>query len=259
MSAASAAAEADDRWSPVAGVWSQHWTSFLPPLWERLAAGLALGPGSRVLDIGAGSGELLAWLGAQGVTGTVGVEPAAGMRELAERIAPAGSVVLDGSWEALPADAGAFDAVTAINALQFAEDQPAALDGVARLLAPAGRIAIANWAEAPRNDLDVIERAVAAAYDEEVPPDDELRLPGGLESVLEGAEWNVLDAGVVELPWLLPSTDALVQAVLLGEDDERIAELAPVVRDAAAPFLAGDGVRLVNSFRYAIASRVNNS
>lgn len=247
-----AAGDADERWSPVAEVWSQHWTSFLPPLWQRVHDGLALQPESLVLDVGTGSGEFLAWLHQNGVPLTWGVEPAEGMRAIAERTAPQ-AIVQDGSWESLPGDASAFDAVTAINALQFAEDQRAALDAARALLRARGRIAIANWGEAEGNDLDVIERAVAAAYGEDPVPDDALRLPGGLHGVLTSAGWRVLEDGVVEVPWELPSGDALVEAVLLGEEPERIAELAPVVLAAAQRFRHGDGYRLVNSFRYALA------
>lgn len=240
--------DADARWSAAAEVWSRHWTSFLPPLWQRLADAVPLRAGTRVLDVGTGSGELLHWAADRGLS-AAGAEPAAGMRALAARVAP-GSDVRAGSWEGLPWPDDSFDAVTAVNALQFADDLDAALAEAARVLSPAGRLAIANWAEQERNDLHVIEQAIADWHEDEVAPDDELRLPGGLAHVLGAAGWRVVDEGALELPWRLTGDIALVEA-FLGTDPDL--DLAPVVLEAAAPFRRDGGYELVNGFRYAVA------
>ncbi|MGH3585690.1 MAG: hypothetical protein ACRDQ0_05160, partial [Pseudonocardia sp.] len=67
---------------------------------------------------------------------------------------------------------------------------------------------------------------------------------------------DVLAAGLVEVPWTAADDERLVRGILFGEDPATMAELAPVVVAAAAPFRApGGGYSLVNAFRYA-AGRV---
>ena len=105
-----------------------------------------------------------------------------------------------------------------------------------------------------RNNIGVVERAVAEAYEEEAPPDGPLRAAGGLESALGGAGFDVVGAGIVDVPWAVPDDDRLVRGVLLGEDEGTIAELASVVVAAASPFrVPGGGYRLANAFRWAVA------
>jgi hypothetical protein len=141
--------------------------------------------------------------------------------------------------------------VTAVNVLQFAEDPGAALAEFAR----AGSVVVvAGWAEGSRNDFNTIEDAVSFAAGEELREDGELRLPGGLERVLDAAGLDLLKAGIVEVVWQAPDDDTLVRGVLLGEDPATMAATAPTVIDAARPFRTGSGeYRLVNAFRYAVA------
>ncbi|WP_144882207.1 class I SAM-dependent methyltransferase, partial [Isoptericola variabilis] len=163
-----------DRWSAVADEWSALWGSFARPVWEPMLGSAAVGPGTRVLDVGCGSGELLAHLTRLGAVAT-GVDPAPAMRDAARRRAP-GADVRDGDAEHLPLPDASVDVVVAVNALAFADDVLDALAEATRVLVPGGAVAVAGWAEGARNDLDVVERAVAAAHDDEVPPDGELRL-----------------------------------------------------------------------------------
>lgn len=242
-----------DRWSAVADDWASYWGTFAEPVWERLLQAAGVGPGTRVLDVGCGTGELLAHLSRRGAAAT-GVDPAAGMVARARRSAPAAAVEVAGI-EDLPFPDASFDVVTLVNALQFATDTFDALAEVARVLVPGGAVAVANWAEGRRNDLDVVERAVAAASDEEVRPDGDLRQPGGLEAVLTEAGLEPVTAGLVAAPWTAADDDMLVRGVLFGEDPGTIAELADVVVRAAQPFRTAEGgYRLVNAFRFAVAT-----
>lgn len=153
----------------------------------------------------------------------------------------------------LPWPDRSFDLVTSFNALQFADDTPAALGELVRVAAPGGAVAIANWAEADRNDLNTIEDAVACAAGEQPLPDGDGRHPGGLEQLLRTGGLAPVSAGLVELPWHAADDDALVRGVLLGEDPAGMAAAAPTVVAAAARFRAPDGsYRLVNAFRYAL-------
>ncbi|MFP3712550.1 class I SAM-dependent methyltransferase [Puerhibacterium sp. TATVAM-FAB25] len=239
-----------DPWSTVAEGWARAWGTFARPVWDPLLAAAGVRPGSRVLDVGCGTGELLERLAAGGAR-PAGVDPAPGMVRLARRRAPDADVVC-APFEDLPFADGAFDVVTAVNALQLADPEEA-LDEAARVLVPGGALALAGWAERARNDVDAVERAVAAALDDDPPTDGPLRLPGGLEAALEHAGFDVVDAGLAPVPWTAPDDDALVAGILLGEDEPVLAGLRAAVLDAARPFRTADGgYRLVNAFRWAV-------
>ncbi|MFD6179515.1 class I SAM-dependent methyltransferase, partial [Isoptericola sp. NPDC060282] len=246
--------EPHDAWSAVAAAWADLWGGVAAPVWPPLLAAAGVAPGARVLDVGCGSGELLARLAGGGARAT-GVDPAPAMVRLARERAPEATVLV-GEAEHLPLDDGAFDVVLAVNALQLADDLGEAAAELARVLAPGGRVGLAGWAEGARNDLDVVERAVAAAYEDDPPHDGPLRRPGGFEATLAGAGLEVVGAGVVDVAWETAADDTLAHGVLLGEDPATLAELAPVVVAAAAPFRTPDGgYRLAGAFRWAVGPR----
>lgn len=248
-------AEPGDPWAAVADVWHELWGGLADPVREVLLARTGVGRGTRVLDVGCGSGELLARALASGAVVT-GVDPSPSMLAIAARTA-VGATVVGGTAEHLPVEDGAFDVVLAVNSLQFADDPVAALHEVVRVLAPGGAVGLATWAEGSHNDLDPIRRAVAAAHEEEPEDGGPLRYRGGLERVMTDAGLGVSDAGLVDVLWAPADPDALVRGVLMGEDAGTMAELAPVVLAAAEPFRRGAGYRLVNRCRWAVGSRAS--
>jgi SAM-dependent methyltransferase len=152
--------------------------------------------------------------------------------------------------ECLPFEADSFDVVTAVNAFQFVDDPINALAEFTRVLVPGGLIAIANWADAAKNDIDTIERALSDDDDES---ESKLRLPGGQQELLETFGLEVVATGLVEAPWHAADDDILVRGVLLGEDAEGQQRLADTVRAAAAPYRAATGGYVLrNAFRFAI-------
>ncbi|OJF10331.1 class I SAM-dependent methyltransferase [Couchioplanes caeruleus] len=199
------------RWSAVAEGWAELWGTFAEPAWRAILDTTHAGHGTRVLDVGCGSGDFLAYCDRRGMV-TAGIDPAPGMVELARRRSPD---VRRGGAEKLPWADATFDLVTSFNALQFAEDTDDALAELTRVTVPGGYVAVANWAEAARNDLDAVERAL----DDGPPrPDGDLRVPGGLAELLtDGGLVDVREA-LVEVPWEVPDDHTLVRGVLLGED-----------------------------------------
>ncbi|MFC8597160.1 class I SAM-dependent methyltransferase [Isoptericola sp. NPDC057191] len=245
----------DDVWSAVADGWAELWGAVAAPVWGPLLTATGVGPGTRVLDVGCGTGELLERAARDGAEAT-GVDLAPAMVRHARERVPAATVRV-GAAERLPFRAGVFDVILAVNALQLVEDAGAALAELVRVLAPGGRVGLAGWAEGARNDLDVVERAVAAAYEEDPPVDGPLRAPGGFETALRAAGLDVVGSGVTDVAWCPADADGLVRGVLLGEDPATQAELAPAVIAAAAPFrAAGGGYRLAGAFRWAVARAV---
>jgi SAM-dependent methyltransferase len=234
-------------WSETAEGWAGLWGRFAEPVWHIAVAEAGIGPGTRVLDVGCGSGEFLAHVMGLGAT-AAGIDSAEGMVEIARAT---GADVRHGGAEELPWPDGSFDVVTAVNVVQFAEDPVAALTEFGRV---GGLVVIAGWAEGSRNDLNTIDDAVSLAAGEEPREDGEHRLPGGLERLVYNANLGLVKAGLVEVPWQAPDDDTLVRGVLLGEDPATMAATAPTVIDAARPFRTGSGgYRLVNAFRYVVA------
>lgn len=237
-------------WSDVAAGWSELWGRFTEPVHATLIEAAGVAPGDRVLDVGCGSGEFLATLRVHGADAS-GVDPAAGMRIRARE---GGADVRDGDAEHLPFADGSFDVVVAVNALQFASDTTAALREFARVLAPGGRIGVANWAEGARNDVDALERAIAEADETEPHSDGPLRPEGGLEAAFAAAGLRVTASGLVDTPWRAADDQALLRGILLGEDDDFRDEMRPVVLAAAAPFHDEAGYLLRNAFRWAVGT-----
>jgi SAM-dependent methyltransferase len=242
----------EDGWSAVASEWAELWGSFADPARRAIIDEAGIASGTQVLDVGCGSGEFVALLAGLGAIAS-GADPAPRMVEHASRLVPAADIREAGA-EQLPWPDDSFDVVTAINALQFADDTVDALREFARVTRPGGRIAIANWAEGALNDLNTVEEAVARAAGEELSPDGDYRLAGGLETLMREAGLEVLSAGLVECPWEAADDAMLVRGVLMGEDPEPMAQTAPIVIEAARPFrTAAVGYRLINAFRFTVA------
>lgn len=242
-----------DRWSAAATGWSELWGDVARPAWNALLDAAGITPGTRVLDVGCGSGELLAFLAGRGVI-PHGCDPAPGMLAMAAANCPT-AVLRPGGFGALPWAHGEVDVVLAVNALQFAADPIEALRESAGLVGPGGRVGIANWAEAELNDLEGIEAALAIADGVDPSPDDVLRLPGGLVGHLSTAGLVDVVDGLVRGSWTSRNDSMLVAAVLLGEDDDGLAQRGDEVLWAARHLRASDGsTRLSTAFRWAVGT-----
>jgi SAM-dependent methyltransferase len=243
--------DGNDDWSPLAAEWAARWGGIAHPARLALLDAAGVGPTTRLLDAGCGSGELLRLASERGAV-VAGCDPSPAMLAIAARSTPQ-SDLRQGGIETLPWPDSAFDVVTAVNALQFADDETVALREVRRVLAPRGLLGVAGWAERELNDIDVLEAAVAEADGEPLPSDPPMRQEGGLQALLAAAGFEVVAAGVVETPWSVPDGDALVAGVLLGEDETTLADLRSVLLHAARPFRTADGgYRLLNHFRWAV-------
>lgn len=240
----------DDPWSSVASEWAALWGPAASPAHGELLRAAGVRPGTRVLDVGCGTGDLLAALPGLGAHGA-GADPAPGMVRLARRAAPAADVRVAPA-EALPWPNEGFDVVTAVNVLPLTGDPDAAVAELVRVLAPGGRLVVCGWAG--RGDLDVLEAALAAADGEPAPGHDPLHGEAGLRALLEDAGLVVEAVREVEVAWPVPDAATLVRAVLVGEDAAGLAERGPVVTTAAEPLRRRDGgYRLRLVLRYAVA------
>jgi SAM-dependent methyltransferase len=108
------------------------------PMLER-----ALAPSPRrALDVGCGEGRFCRMLRERGVQ-AVGIDPTPALLERAQALDPGGDY-RDGRAEALDFEDGAFDLVVSYLSLIDIPDVAAAIPEMARVLAPGGRLLIAN-------------------------------------------------------------------------------------------------------------------
>lgn len=108
---------------------------------ERLLALAPVGPAEDVLDVGCGTGAVVASLRAATRGRVVGVDPSDGMLVEARRAAPADVELARMSAEELPFE-GEFDLVLSNSALQWFRDPARALARFRAALRPGGRTAI---------------------------------------------------------------------------------------------------------------------
>ena len=128
---------------------------------DHLVDRLGIVPGSRVLDIAAGTGKLTRELAARGAS-VVAAEPSASMREVFAGAVP-GAPQVGATSEALPFADRSFDAVTVAQAFHWF-DAPVALAEIARVLRPGGALGLV-WNERDEADPVVAELTRISKWD----------------------------------------------------------------------------------------------
>ncbi|GCD21862.1 methyltransferase type 11 [Cellulomonas algicola] len=108
-------------------------------LWSRLGALGVLGSGTRVLELGAGSGLATAPMVAAGAAVTA-VEPGPALADLLRRRVPEATVV-EGTAESVPLDDAAFDLAVVATAVHWL-DLDVVLPRLHRALVPGGHLAV---------------------------------------------------------------------------------------------------------------------
>ncbi|WP_322411452.1 class I SAM-dependent methyltransferase [Microbacterium invictum] len=259
-------AEADDEWSALAAGWAARWGQVSAPARRALLTACAVAPGTRVLDVGCGSGEFLPELTAVGAR-AIGIDSSPAMVALAVRHGQARRADV----AALPFADDTFDVVTAVTVLHLTDDLAAAVRECARVLRPGGLLGIAEWGDTGPNDVAIIERALDAALDPDAvrdagtsEADPQTRAttesgapphPSALDLALRAAGFRPVADGQVEVTVRAADVGELAATVLLGEDEATIDELSPVISEAAEPFRQPDGYYLLhNTFRWRVVA-----
>src|SRR5215467_9852829 len=162
---------ADMTGSPVKDEIQQRHLGLLPDLlstsllgWDGIAeaaAGLRLSPGGTLVDLACGRGgyglEIAARTGARLTGVDFSAEAVRQAREQARRLGAAADFRV-GDLAATGLEAGSADAVLCVDAIQFAPQQDAAYQEIARILAPAGRVVLTCWEPVDRDDPRVLPR-----------------------------------------------------------------------------------------------------
>jgi SAM-dependent methyltransferase len=241
-----------DRWSAAAAAWSASWGQHALPVWQRITGAVPLTSQARVLDVGCGSGELLAFLVGTGAR-LAGADTSPEMVTRAAALVPAATVRLAGAHD-LPWPDQSFDLVLAVNVLEMAGDS--ALSELVRVTAAGGHIAVANWAEDELNDTEELEQAVDRRRGHPAGPPSNRRRQAALTALFTDAGLSVIVEDVVHLPFRADDDDALATAILLSAPASSSTRDKQALLVAARRFRRADGsYELTTAMRYAVARR----
>jgi SAM-dependent methyltransferase len=149
------------------------------PAAQALVAGLALGRGARVLDVGTGSGALVPSLQAAAADVTVvGLDASAEM--LRQCRSATGIPAIRGDALALPFCDAAVDSVVLAFVLFHLADPAQAVAEAARVLTGGGRVGTATWAQDDSMEADAVwDETLSEAG---APPLPARRIDAGLDS-----------------------------------------------------------------------------
>jgi SAM-dependent methyltransferase len=229
------------------------------PLFEALLDATAVGPGTRLLDVGCGTGLTLVLAAERGAVVT-GVDVTPGLLAIARERLPAADLH-DGDMEQLPLPDGAFDVVLGVNAFQFAGDPVHALGEAARVCRPGGVVAASLFAAPERCESTVLHHAMAALS----PPEREadhapylLSAPGNLEAAMTAAGLRLVGDGEVACAWRYASMEDAVRGLLCSAGGARAAADAgadavrAVLRKTLTQFedMATGQIVMHNTFRW---------
>jgi SAM-dependent methyltransferase len=248
-----------DPWGARARDWAEVEDEGSRPLFEAVLDALAVAQGTRLLDVGCGSGLACAIAAGRGAQ-VSGLDASPGLLEIARERVPGGDFRL-GDMVSLPWEDDLFDAVSFINTFFFASDREATLREAARVARSDARVAVISWASPDR----VESTAYLAALEPLLPP-----LPAEIDPFTEPAELERLAASaglqpaqVIDLDWTweYPDRETALRGWMSPGPSTLAIEAAgeEAVRDALAQtleqFRLSDGrYRLENTVHCLIAT-----
>jgi SAM-dependent methyltransferase len=251
--------------------WAEIQERMLVPLYEAVYERLEVGPGTRVLGLGCGSGLALLMAAARGayVTGTEADDQRLALAR--ERLLKddegggreARTRLLGSAPEEVAAPGGpAFNLVTAFDPQSYtAGDLVSALSGAAGVAERGSRVVLAGWGPAERCATSSVLRVASRLADP-------VRAPGGwrpcgrddLEELAQRAGLRPDGSGRVACPFGYADMDSAVRGLLsTGLFDAAVAatdrsQVDKELTEALHPHLRKDGtVWMPNVFRYLIA------
>lgn len=249
-------------WGAEARDWAELQEPTSKPLWAAMLDATHVGKGTSLLDVGCGAGgaELLADQRGAAITG---VDAAANSIELARARLPDADFRV-GSMEALPFDDGTFDAVLAVNAIQFVQDAERGLAELVRVCKPGGHVSVAIFGRPDQVDEDVVFNAIADLLPPPRPtfPEYVFSEPGRLAGMLERAGLSAVTTEQVNTPFDYPDAEtgwrAQRSAGSIQDAINQVGEkpVKDAVLRACGGFTRADGtVHLDNMMSYATGRR----
>lgn len=248
-------------WGAAAEDWAELQEPAGAPIYHAAFDAMGVGNGTRLLDVGCGSGYALVLAAKRGASVT-GFDASAELLRVARSRLPEADL-RQGDLEALPYEADTFDAVTAFNSVQYASDPVQGLREIKRVAVPGAVVAVASWGDPDRSDGKVLIGAIGALLPPPPPGTGgpfALAAPGALEALVESAGLTAERSFEVPTPFEYPDL-ATAQRANLAAGPTRAAighaGLDAVTEATAAVFRRfsrPDGsVRLDNVFRVVLA------
>ena len=246
--------------------WAENQERMALPVWKAALEAAHVGRGTRLLDAGCGAGGasvLAADLGAE----LSGFDASVNMLTIARERLPTADFRI-GEMENIPFPNAQFDAVIAINSLQFASNPQLGAHELGRVCRTDGRIVIAVPAPIEEMDARVVFEAMVKLFPKPPSPGPgvfALSPVGVLESILKSVEdIRVVDVHRLDAMVTHADLEHAVRGALAGGPSQRAIEIhgrekvADAVREALKIFVQPDGsVRLKNAFRYAVAVKTD--
>jgi len=132
----------------VAADYDRRWSFYVQASVRETMARLAIQPGERVLEVGCGTGALLAQIRERYPESRLsGIDPVPEMLAIARRRLPAEIELREGWAERLPYEDGHFDLVVSCNVYHYIRQPLEALAEMRRVLRVGGRLVITDWCD----------------------------------------------------------------------------------------------------------------
>jgi ubiquinone/menaquinone biosynthesis C-methylase UbiE len=257
--------EQTKHWNATAGCAWVDAQELLDQMFKRLEDLLvdAVAAGSRVLDVGCGTGgttlAVAHRLGGEGhsVGADVSEPMIAAARARAEREgAPASFIVAD--VQTHPFERASFDAIISRFGVMFFKDPVQAFANMRRAATDDAALHVIVWRSAEENPfMTTAERAAAPllpnlpARPTDGPGQFAFADPQRVAAILEGGGWADVDLQAIDVECTLPEKELIgyftrlgpVGLTLQGEDERTRAKVIDAVRPAFDPFVQGTEVR----------------
>jgi ubiquinone/menaquinone biosynthesis C-methylase UbiE len=228
-----------------AAIWSgasyERLAETYAPVHDRVVAALALGPGSRVLDVACGTGAV-ALRAARAGAEVVGIDISPDQLAKARRAAESERLAIrfeEGDCQELPYADAEFDAVASTFGAIFAADHGRTAAELARVCRPGGRLALTAWPKDGWSEQHAkagrtfSHEADAREWSEE--PHVRRLLGDAFDVELQTGEWRV-EAESAEALWeLLSSSMPPLRAWLAEQEPNARARAEQVYLDFLAP------------------------
>jgi ubiquinone/menaquinone biosynthesis C-methylase UbiE len=126
--------------------YNRRWKRYIAASIGETLTRVRLEPGTRLLDVGCGTGELLVQLAdIQPSAGYIGTDLSARMLNIArDRLGPS-TDLFQAAIEALPLADGCIDVLTSTSVFHFVREPQKALSEMRRVLRPGGRLVLTDW------------------------------------------------------------------------------------------------------------------